>query len=104
MMRKISLSFVIGITALMALSQCKSAPKETPSTTASKVPEVVSMASPAGPGSGEPNLSTGPDGRIYLTWIESEEGKNSLKFSVLNANRTWSPAAVVAQGEHWFVN
>ena len=26
--------------------------------------------SPAGPGSGDPNLSVGPDGRIYLSWLE----------------------------------
>src|SRR5262245_3284356 len=39
--------------------------------------------SPAGPGSAEPNFSVGPDGRVYMSWIEPTQPKGyALKFAV----------------------
>lgn len=33
---------------------------------------------PSAPGSGEPNLTTGPDGVVYICWIESgDEGREA---------------------------
>src|SRR5687768_12842130 len=31
---------------------------------------IDSIASPAGPGSAEPNLAVGEDGRVYMSWLE----------------------------------
>ena len=88
-------ALILGAVVLLALTQCRSA---------ATLPNVTEIASPAGDGSGEPNLSTGPDGRVYLSWIDAGETTSSMKFSVLGENQAWSPAALIAQGEHWFVN
>ena len=98
-------ALILGAAALLVMTQCKSSgpdAKESKSTAA--LANVTEIPSPAGDGSGEPNLSTGPDGRVYLSWIDAGEKTSSLKFSVLGENQTWSPAALIAQGEHWFVN
>lgn len=59
---------------------------------------------PAAPGSGEPNLTVGPDGRVYLSWIEpAADSAHALRFSVLEGDR-WSAPRTVASGRGWFVN
>src|SRR5262245_60864695 len=62
------------------------------------------IPSPAATGSGDPNLTVGPDGRVLLSWIESSDKASSLKFSSLNANNQWSAPQTIAQGDNWFVN
>jgi hypothetical protein len=96
----------LGVVVLILMTQCKSS---TPDSGESKqvhvaTPPVAEIPSPAGSGSAEPNLSTGPDGRVYLSWIDAADTMSSLKFSVLGENQAWSPAGLIAQGEHWFVN
>jgi hypothetical protein len=60
--------------------------------------------SPAGPASAEPNLFTAPDGRVFLSWIEKEEGnRHALRFAVRDKT-AWSEARTIAEGENWFVN
>ena len=45
---------------------------------------VREMASPAGPGSGEPNLAVAADGRVLLSWIEpAGEGRHALRYASL---------------------
>jgi len=97
---------ILAIVSGILLSNCKSSPpEETPaSAPARKKVEVAEIESPAAAGSAEPNLSTGADGRIYLSWIETADNKTSLKFSSLGDNHSWSPASVVAEGKEWFVN
>ena len=66
---------------------------------------VREISSPAGPGSGEPNLAVGPDERIFLSWIEpAGEGRHALRFAALVIGDTWSPPRTIAEGENWFVN
>jgi hypothetical protein len=105
-MKRIGVLF-LGVVSLIFLTHCKSSSPDSgeskPAKTATPT-NVSEIASPAGSGSAEPNLSTGPDGRVYLTWIDAADKKSSLKFSVLGDNQTWSPAGLVAEGEHWFVN
>lgn len=65
---------------------------------------VREIASPAAPGSAEPNLAAGPDGRVYLSWIEpAADSAHTLRFSVLEGER-WSAPRTVASGGNWFVN
>src|SRR5262252_1789132 len=65
---------------------------------------VVDVKSPAGSGSAEPNLAAGPDGRVYMTWIEPGQGKgNVLYFSTLQSQARSAPK-VIARGTNWFVN
>lgn len=60
--------------------------------------------SPAGVDSREPELSTTPDGRIMLSWVEKVGDKRyALRFATRDA-ANWSKASTVAEGENWFVN
>jgi hypothetical protein len=67
------------------------------------------LPSPAGAGSGQPNLAVSPDGRVYLSWIERlGEGRFSLRFATLEKatleKYEWSATRVIAEGSNWFVN
>jgi len=98
----------LGFVLLVSLTQCKAPAleetKQTKSAAGTTLPAAAEIASPAAPDSGESNLSAGPDGRVYLTWIESSKETSALKFSVLGDNQTWSAASTVAEGKNWFVN
>jgi hypothetical protein len=66
--------------------------------------QVRELPSPAGPGSGQPNLTVSPTGRVYLSWIERlGEGRFSLRFAVKEKDG-WSAPRVIAEGANWFVN
>jgi hypothetical protein len=61
-------------------------------------------SSPAGLGSGEPNLFVSADGRVYLSWIEpAGEKRRALRFAILNA-RKWTEPRTIAEGDDLFVN
>ena len=67
---------------------------------------VKPLPTPAGPGSAEPNLSLGPGGRVYLSWLEmAADSSHQLRFSTLQDER-FSPARTIATGAKgdWFVN
>jgi hypothetical protein len=62
------------------------------------------VTSPAGAGSGEPNLSVAADGRVLLSWIESAgPERHALRFSTLDGDG-WSAPRTIAEGSGWFVN
>jgi hypothetical protein len=61
------------------------------------------MDVPASTGSIGPNLATGPDGTVVLSWIEPEDAGHALRFSVLGA-AGWEPSRIAARGDSWFVN
>src|SRR5262245_60610497 len=66
--------------------------------------QVRELQSPAGAGSGQPNLAVSPDGRVHLSWIERiGEGRYSLRFSTKEGDG-WSSPKVIAEGANWFVN
>lgn len=83
----------------LALAACDAAPAaEAP------VGTVTALESPAGPGSAEPNLSAGPDGRVYMSWLEpAADSAHELRFAVLEGDR-WSEPRTIARGSDWFVN
>jgi hypothetical protein len=62
--------------------------------------------SPAGPESGDPNLSVGPDGNVYLSWIEPVQSNGpkgyALKFAVRSRGGKWSAPRVITQGVNRF--
>lgn len=65
---------------------------------------VTELTLSAAPGSAEPNLTVGPDGRAYLSWIEpAPDSSHALRFSVLEGGR-WSEPRTIASGRDWFVN
>ena len=65
---------------------------------------IDSLASPAAPGSGEPNLATGPDGRVYLSWLEPlGDSGHALRFATLDGDG-WSSARTITDRPDFFVN
>jgi hypothetical protein len=70
---------------------------------AAPAPAIDSIASPAGPGSAEPNLATAPDGKVYMSWLEPAAKGHALRFAVLDG-RTWSAARTIREGTDFFVN
>ncbi|MEX1993897.1 MAG: hypothetical protein WD929_04480 [Steroidobacteraceae bacterium] len=66
--------------------------------------ELRELPSPAGVGSGQPNLAVAPDGRVYLSWLERlGEGRSALRFAVKETGG-WSAPRSIAEGPNWFVN
>lgn len=66
-------------------------------------PAVVVIDVPSGPDSTSPNLASGTDGAIVLSWIETDGSGHALKFSSLSVDG-WGVPGTVSRGEHWFVN
>ena len=62
------------------------------------------VESPAAPGSAEPNLAVGADGRLYFSWIEPHgDDASALRFSAWEGE-AWSAPRTIATGDDWFVN
>ena len=65
---------------------------------------IDTLASPAAPGSAEPNLATGTDGRVYLSWIEpAGDSMHALRFATLDGDRWSAPRTIVSRAD-LFVN
>jgi hypothetical protein len=62
------------------------------------------LPNPAAPGSAEPNLAIGTDGKVYLSWLEAApDSSHSLRFAELAGGR-WSQAQTITKGKSFFVN
>ncbi len=61
------------------------------------------ISSPAAPGSSEPNLSAGADGRVYMTWLEPVDSAFALRTATLRGT-TWSTPVTIRAGRDFFVN
>jgi hypothetical protein len=60
--------------------------------------------SPAKGDTREPELTSTPDGRIILSWVEKISANGyALRAAVLD-QRGWSEPSTVSQGENWFIN
>ena len=67
-------------------------------------PAVTELKSPAAAGSGEANLAVGPDGRVFMSWLEPASPKGHvLRFSV-RGPQGWSVPKNIARGTNWFAN
>ena len=55
------------------------------------------------PGSAEPNLAVGPDGRIYMSWFEPVDSAQALRFAI-HDGKAWSAPRTIRQGRDFFVN
>ena len=66
------------------------------------IPAPASVASPAGPGAGQPQLTTSARGTL-LSWIERRDAHASLKYAERTASG-WTAPRTIAAGEDWFVN
>lgn len=61
------------------------------------------MDSPTGPGAAEPNLSVGPDGKVFLSWLQPTDAGHALRVAELERNG-WSTPRTVRAGRDFFVN
>ena len=60
-------------------------------------PDVQTIESPAGAGSAEGNLTVGPDGRVYLSWLEpAPDSAMALRFAAYDGTRWRSPQTISA--------
>ena len=60
--------------------------------------------SPTDGDSREPDLTTTPDGRVILSWVEKLNDKRyALRVAMLD-QKGWSDAQTVAEGNNWFIN
>jgi hypothetical protein len=65
---------------------------------------VNDLKTPAAAGSEEPNVVTGPDGHVYLSWLEPvAPAGHALRFSV-RGPQGWSAPKTIAKGTNWFVS
>jgi hypothetical protein len=72
--------------------------------TAPAIGEITPVASPAGAGSGMPQLTTAPDGRVLLSWLEPVgERVYALRLSILQ-DGGWSAPTTVVERPDFFVN
>jgi len=60
--------------------------------------------SPATGDSREPEMTTTPDGRIILSWVEKLDAKRHALRAAIRDNAGWSKPVTVAEGDNWFVN
>lgn len=92
--------------ALALLAGCTgSAPAPAGNPSALSLSALASLASPAGPGSAEPNLALAPDGELLLSWIEpGTKEKHALRFASRRPGGAWSEPRTIAEGSDWFVN
>lgn len=95
MNRQLRLIALIGI-----LVSCGNEPEEKDEVTTA-LKQIESPAASAA--SAEPYLFTDAQGRVYLSWIEKEDAKSQLKFSMLQEG-AWSTPKLIAEGDDWFVN
>jgi hypothetical protein len=63
-----------------------------------------SAAGPAAPGSSEPNLAVGPDGRVWLTWIEPAAGGAHALRIASRQGAGWSTPRTVVERRDFFLN
>lgn len=64
---------------------------------------LLTVESPAGMGSAQPNLATTRDGGVLLSWLEPAGQQHALKFSTYRAGR-WSAPLVITKREDLIVN
>ena len=86
---------ILTLFVALGLAGCSPAPPPTPAVTPLDVPAAI--------GSMAPNVATGPDGTLVMSWIEPAADGHALRFSVLEGDG-WGSPREVSRGDNWFVN
>lgn len=61
------------------------------------------LSSPAKASAGEPYLFTDPSGKVFLSWIETQDTVSTLKLAEWK-NENWTEPVTITSGTNWFVN
>ncbi len=89
-----SISLLLVIFSVSAMGQANRAPSLV----------IQELDSPAGAASGEPNLFTASDGRVYLSWLEKKgENAHALRFAVRQGS-SWSAPETIIEAGNLMVN
>ncbi|MBT77530.1 MAG: hypothetical protein CL798_04985 [Chromatiales bacterium] len=66
--------------------------------------QIVTVTSPATPGSMAPHLAVTPSGEAVMSWLEPLSGEgHALRYATLQHNN-WSAPLSIAKDKRWFVN
>lgn len=99
-MRNVAAFHATAVLAIGLLAGC-----ENPGTAPEAPVAIEELASPAAPGSAEPQLATDAAGRAVLSWIEPSGDGHALKHSTLDLDaRQWDTPRIAAAGDDWYVN
>jgi hypothetical protein len=94
---------LIAAISVLSCHQNRTETKPSPSTAARLALTIQSVESPSGIDSREPELTTTPDGRVILSWVETVNDYYSLRYAI-GTSAGWSQASIVSEGWNWFVN
>ncbi len=94
------MKFTCLLTFLFLFGGCVDSPKQQVKET---MDAVALFDSPTGEHAGLPHLFKGGDENLYMSWVETEGDKATLKFSQLQGDQ-WSEPEVIASGDNWFIN
>src|SRR5262245_56442490 len=99
------LRLLTAATVVVATLACSAAGEKQPSALeSSALVSISTIASPAGPQSGEPNLAVDGSGRVHLSWLErGADSTVSLKLARYE-NGSWSAPVTVVSRSDLFVN
>ena len=91
---------------LAALVACGGGRDESPAAAArgEGLLAIDSIASPAAPGSSEPNLAVGPDGRAWLTWLEPAADSGFALRVAARDGEGWTTPRTIVEGRDFFLN
>ncbi len=95
-------TFATACLTLAAFTAIGAARLHTP--TLPPLAELQQIESPAAPGSAEANLTVGPDGRVYLSWLEpAPDSATALRFASYDGAK-WGITRTIRAGRDYFVN
>ena len=61
------------------------------------------LQTPSAQGSMAPNLASGPEGTVVLSWIEPQGDGDALRFAIFD-DQAWRDTRTVVSGDNWFAN
>jgi hypothetical protein len=94
----------IAAFVLVALAACRGEPTPEPAAAAGPAPGLQRWILPTAPGAAQPDLVLAPDGRLLLSWLDSQPGRRTrLQFSDHGAG-SWGATRTIAIGSSFFVN
>ena len=92
------------VSLLLAVAACTGAAEDDARAHVAPPLAFDSVASPAAPGSSEPNLAVGADGRAYLTWMEPSAGGGHALRLAARGGDGWSAPRTIVEGRDFFLN
>jgi hypothetical protein len=93
----------VALLSAALLAACGRESEAPPASTAAGKPEPWAL--PALPGSAQHDLSVAPDGRLLLSWINTQPGRRpAFQFAEFYPDGTWEGPRTIAVGNSMFVN